>query len=180
MEPECKIILETERLVFRPHIGTDLDAWCAMEADPKVRRYAGGRPRTREEAERRFMEQAIKPVSGRLGMWAAVLKSEDKYIGRCGVYPHFTPNGNTIPGEGALGYYIASAYWGRGLATEAATAFVKFGFDQLSLKRIVTMVQAGNDASAHILKKLGFILTGTETGPRSFYHFALENPMNNI
>src|SRR6185312_8367013 len=100
MEPGSKIILETKRLIFRPHVMADMDAWCAMEAEPEVRRYAGGRPRTREEAEHRFKERALKPISGRLGMWAAVFKPEDKYIGRCGVYPHFTASGEAIPAEG--------------------------------------------------------------------------------
>jgi len=176
MEPGNEIILETERLLFRPHTMSDLDAWCAMETDPQVRRYTGGQPRTPEEAERRFKEQAMQPVHDRMGMWAAVFKPENKYIGRCGIYPHFAPNNQVIPGEGSLGYYIASGYWGRGLATEAAAAFVKFGFDQLNLKRIVAMVQEGNDASVHILKELGFLLVRTEDGPRTFYHFALENP----
>lgn len=179
MEPAREIILETERLLFRPHIISDLGGWCAMETDPGVRRFTGGQPRTSEEAERRFKERAMQPIHDRMGMWAAVFKPENKYIGRCGVYPHFAPNNKVIPGEGSLGYYIASGYWGRGLATEAAAAFVKFGFDQLNLKRIVATVQAGNDASIHILEKLRFLLVKTENGPRIFYHFALEDPGNN-
>lgn len=78
--------------------------------------------------------------------------------------------------EKAPWYYIASPYWGRGFATEAGIAFVKFGFEELGLNRIVTAVEVGNDASVHILEKLGFILERTETGRRSFYHFALQNP----
>jgi [ribosomal protein S5]-alanine N-acetyltransferase len=176
MEPGNKIILETERLLFRPHILADLDAWCVMEMDPLVRRYTGGRPRTRQQAEQTFFERGMTPVHDRLGMWATVFKPENQYIGRCGVYPHFAENGKPIPGEGSMGYYLASSYWGRGVATEAASAFVKFGFEELGLNRIVTEVEVGNDASVHILEKLGFILERTETGPRSFYHFTLQNP----
>src|SRR5580658_5571362 len=47
-------ILETERLLLREHRAEDLEAYVAMEADPDVRRYVGGSPRTREEAEKRF------------------------------------------------------------------------------------------------------------------------------
>lgn len=176
MDRDSKIVLETERLIFRPHIPADLEPWCAMETDAEVRRYVGGRPRTRGEAETRFKECALQPAEGRLGVWAAILKSENKYIGRCGVYPHFGFDHKAVAGEGTLAYYIASPYWGRGLATEAASAFVKFGFEELKLSRIVTAVQTGNEASVHILQKLGFKLLRTEHGPRSFYHFALENP----
>ena len=66
MEPGNKIILETERLLFRTHILADLDAWCAMEMDPLVRRYTGGRPRTRQQAEQKFFERSMTPVRDRL------------------------------------------------------------------------------------------------------------------
>ena len=46
-------------------------------------------------------------------------------------------NDVAIPGEGTLAFYLARAYWGRGLATEAGRAFVRHGFDGLRLGRIV-------------------------------------------
>ena len=177
MISDTGIVLETERLIFRQHTMADLDAYCAMEADPDFRRYVGGRPRTREEAERRFMEGAIKPSQNLLSMWATILKPARQYIGRCGIYPHFEPGGGVFEGEAALGLYIATEYSSRGFATEAGHAFVKLGFDELKLKRIVTAIDTRHDASVHVIKKLGFELVSTETGdPRSFYHFAVENP----
>jgi ribosomal-protein-alanine N-acetyltransferase len=170
------IVLESERLLFRDHEPADLDAFCDMEADPEVRRYVGGAPRTREVAERKFQAGLHRAESNRLMMWAAVYKPEARYIGRCGVYPHFMPSG-PVPGEGALGFYLARAYWGRGLATEAGRAFVNFGFHDLGLSRIVTAVEIGNDASIRVLEKLGFALVRTENGEsRSFYHFELNRP----
>jgi len=166
------IVLETERLLFRDHEPADLDAYCEMEADPEFRRYVGGAPRPRDAAERKFQPGLHRPESARLWMWAAVYKPEGRYIGRCGVYPHFG-----VPGEGSLAFYLARAYWGQGLATEAGRAFVKFGFHELGLSRIVTMVQVENHASIRVLEKLGFLLFRTETGEsRSFYHFELIPP----
>lgn len=167
-------ILETERLLFRQHDLGDLEAFCAMEAEPEVRQYVGGRPRSRAEAERRFREGALRPARDKLAMWATVYKPEQRYIGRCGLYPHITSDGEMVPGEATLAFYLAREYWGRGLATEAARAFVKFGFEDLDLTRIVATVQAGNDASVRVLKKLGFVLTRTEEGIRSFLHYELE------
>lgn len=168
-------ILETERLLFRQHIPADVDAYSAMEQDPEVRRYVGGKPRTREEAERRF-QNGLKPVTDRLLMCATIFKPENKYVGRCGLYPHFNNDGFTIPGEASLGLYIAREYWGRGFATEAGQAFVKFGFDELDVNRIVTIVEVGNDASVHVIEKLGFTLSFKEEGRRSFYHYELKRP----
>lgn len=163
------IILESERLLFRDHEPPDLDAYCEMEADPEVRRYVGGYPRPRDAAESKFRKGLHRPADNRLWMWATVYKPEGLYIGRCGVFPHFG-----FPGEGSLGFYLARAYWGRGLATEAGRALVNFGFRELGLMRIVTAIQVGNVASVRVVEKLGFKLVRTETGsPRSFYHFEL-------
>ena len=170
------IILESERLLFRQHKLDDLDSFCAMEMDPDVRRYVGGYPRSREDAERKFPYRQIQDVSGRLGVWATVLKSNGQYIGRCGLYPHVNSAGEVVAGEATLSFYIAREHWGQGLASEAARAFVEFGWKHLQLSRIVTTVQVENAASVRILKKLGFALIVTERGQRSFFKFALQNP----
>jgi [ribosomal protein S5]-alanine N-acetyltransferase len=173
-------ILETPRLLFRSHESGDLDAFCAMEADPEVRRFVGGVPRTREQAEKKFRSAHLHNPPRQLALHATIYKAEQRYIGYCGIYPHFSPAGPPIKGEGTLAYYIARPYWGRGLATEAARAFIDYGFNELKLNRIVASVQQGNDASAHILEKLGFQLLNIEQGPRTYLHYAIENRKSKI
>lgn len=171
-----QILPESERLFFRPHLMTDLDDYCAMEMDINVRRYVGGYPRTRENAEQRFPRNQLEMVStDRLALWATVLKTENVYIGRCGLYPHLRVDGKPIAGEAVLAFYIAFPYWRQGFATEAGKAFIHFGFSELSLRRIVATVEKGNDASVHVLQKLGFSLANTEEGQRTFYHFTLQS-----
>ncbi|HEX5234398.1 MAG TPA: GNAT family N-acetyltransferase [Silvibacterium sp.] len=172
------IILETERLLFRPHELGDFEAYCAMEQDPEFRRYVGGAPRTREAAEAKFRE-ILRPVRNHLGMWATVLKENGCYVGRCGIYQHIQTDA-VISGEGVLAFYLARFYWGRGLASEAGSAFVKFGFEELALKKIVATVQEGNRASERVLEKLNFNLVWKEEGPRTFCHFALLPPENHL
>lgn len=173
------IVLESKRLFFRQHESSDLNSFCAMEMDPEVRRYVGGYPRSRDDAERKFRDGLLRAVSDRLALWATILKPEGPYIGRCGLYPHFTPEGGVVVGEATLALYIARAYWGQGFASEAARAFVSFGWQELLLSRIVATVQVGNDASVHVLEKLGFKLIATERGERSFLKFAIRNPAVN-
>jgi [ribosomal protein S5]-alanine N-acetyltransferase len=173
------IVLESERLVFRSHEAGDLEAFCAMEVDAEVRRYVGGAPRTREAAEQRFWSGPMVRVTDRLGMWATALKPEGGYVGRCGLYPHWKGE-DRVPDEGVLGLYLARAFWGRGLATEAGRAFVDFGFGELGLKRIVTAVEVDNAASVRVLEKLGFGVKEIEQGARSFYHFELLRPERQV
>ena len=168
------IILETQRLLFRPHELSDRETFCAMEQDADVRRYVGGAPRTREAAEAKF-QATLKPPQDRLGMWATVLKANGCYIGRCGLYPHIQGD-IPMPEEAVLAFYLARQYWGQGLATESARAFVEFGFATFGLRKIVASAQAENRASIRILEKLNFDLVWREEGVRTFDHFALLRP----
>jgi [ribosomal protein S5]-alanine N-acetyltransferase len=170
-------ILESERLLFRPHEPTDLDSFCAMEMDPEFRLYVGGHARSREDAERKFPRGQLGKVADRLSVWAAVLKANGQYVGRCGLYPHLDADARTVDGEAALSFYFGREHWGLGFASEAGAAFIKFGWEELRLARIVATVQVENGASAHILQKLGFELVATERGShRSFFKFALASP----
>jgi ribosomal-protein-alanine N-acetyltransferase len=54
-----------------------------------------------------------------------------------------------------LGYWIGVPYWGRGFATEAASAVMAFGFETLRLHRIYASHFAGNTASQRVLEKIG-------------------------
>lgn len=167
-----EILLETDRLLLRHHEPQDLEPYCAMEADPDVVRYAGGRPRPRERAEERF-RLGIEDT-GRLKLWATIYKPEGRYIGRSGVYPHFDANSQPIPGEGALSLYLMPAYWGRGLATEAGQALLTMAFSELGLTRVIATVQEGNDASVRVMAKLGLRLVRTEVGEhRSYLHYEI-------
>lgn len=168
------VILESDRLLFRDHESGDLEPYCLMEADPEVRRFVGGAPRSRAGAETKFHQVYLQPVPDRLALWATVYKPEGRYIGYCGIYPHFDAQGKAIPGEGVLAFYLARSYWGRGLATEVGRAFLPFGFEQLGLSRIVATVQKGNDASVRVLEKLQLARVGTEVGDtRSYYFYAI-------
>lgn len=170
------VVLETERLLFRAHQPADLDAYCAIEADPEVRRYVGGAPRTRQQAVRKFRSAHLKGASNKLGLRATVFKADGKYIGYCGLYPHFRARGGVVPREATLAFTLARDYWGRGLATEAGQAFIAHGFGDLRLRRIVAVAEVENAASLRVLQKLGFTLLRTEAGPRSFHHFELPRP----
>ena len=58
-------------------------------------------------------------------------------------------------GEVEIGYGLAKPYWGRGLASEAAAATIKYGFEQLGLPRIVAIASPDNITSRRVLEKLG-------------------------
>ena len=82
--------------------------------------------------------------------FAVVLKSENKLIGGCGIYVS-----NTVNREAFLGYIFHRGYWGRGYATETASALVAFGFNRLKMHRIFATCDPQNLASIKVLEKVG-------------------------
>lgn len=62
--------------------------------------------------------------------------------------------------SGELGYWIRTGETGRGVATEAAGALLRVGFEQLGMHRIVVRIAAGNLASERVAQKLGFTWEG--------------------
>lgn len=61
-----------------------------------------------------------------------------------------------------LGYWLAANAWNFGFATEACSAAIDFGFRELGLLRVYAQVIAGNDASEHVLAKLGMVREGAK------------------
>ncbi|PYT71648.1 MAG: hypothetical protein DMG39_12410 [Acidobacteria bacterium] len=55
-----------------------------------------------------------------------------------------------------LGFRFAQPYWGKGLATEVASAWVRTAFDELGVSRLGAFVHPENVASIHVLEKVGF------------------------
>jgi [ribosomal protein S5]-alanine N-acetyltransferase len=176
-------LIETERLLFRPHEEADLEAYCEMMAEPEFRRLSGGPPLSREEAEKSFcnvLRNALL-LPWPMGLLATVYKPEGCYIGRCGLYPHRTDNNEVISGEAILAFYLARPYWGRGLATEAGRAFVEYGFGTLGLSRIVAGANVRNLASNQVLRKLGFVwLRSGEGGGSAWHDYELRNPTSDL
>jgi [ribosomal protein S5]-alanine N-acetyltransferase len=166
-------VLETDRLLFRDHEASDLEAYCAIESDPEYRR-----PQVvhlRSELERGFHEGWLPPKP--MGLLATVYKPDGRYIGRCGLYPVRTDDGLVVPGEARLAFYLARPYWGRGLATEAGRAFIRRGFSELGLSRIEAGMNADNLASVRVIEKLGFTWVRSGEGGGSRWHeYELRNP----
>ena len=167
------IRLESPRLLFRDHEPQDLAPHVTMELDPIYRAPQIVHPR--EEIERRFHETWLLPKQ--LGLLATVFKPDQAYIGRTGLYPYRTEDGEIVAGEATLAFYLARPYWGRGIATEAGQAFIEHGFRDLGLAKIHAGMNAANLASVRVIEKLGFnwVRSGGDATVR-FHDYELINP----
>jgi RimJ/RimL family protein N-acetyltransferase len=65
-----------------------------------------------------------------------------------------------------VGWRLGRSFWGFGYATEAGTAWVRYGFAQLGLERIVSICQPENHASFAVMQRLGFQIERRTVDPK--------------
>ena len=150
--------LDGARVRLRPVREGDGDADGLYEifSDPRVMRWWSRPPMTsREEAV--SYAQAIREgfAQRTLFNWILAERDTDACIGTTTLYG-FEPR--HLRAE--VGYALAHARWGRGLAREAVALALDFGFRALHLNRIAADVAPGNDASSSLLERLGFRYEG--------------------
>lgn len=56
-----------------------------------------------------------------------------------------------------IGYWIAEAFWGKGIVTQAVKEMLKYGFETFDIDRIFARTTHTNLASQQVLKKAGFV-----------------------
>ena len=145
-------ILETERLILRHLLPEDLDALAALYRDPEIRRYfPEGTLTTAETKEELEWFLHGHPTFPQLGLWATLDKASGAFIGRCGLLPWTIDQRPEVE----VAYLLDKAYWGRGLATEAAQAIAAYAFEKLKLTRLVCLIDRENAASMRVAEKIG-------------------------
>jgi RimJ/RimL family protein N-acetyltransferase len=148
--------VQTERLLLRPwRPAEDLGPLAALNAEPEVMRWvAPNRPLRRDESAD-LLDRIVRHWDEHgFGLWAVQPRDAGAgCIGFAGLaIPSFLPA--VLPAV-EVGWRLAPAWWGRGLATEAAQASVRYGFDTLGLETIVSIIDPGNAASLRVAEKLG-------------------------
>ena len=171
-------VIETERLRLENWRTEDLAAFRPIATYPEVMRYIGvGQPWT-DERIAQFIAGQIAHAE-RLGycLWKLIDKSDGGLIGHCGLQPLYET------GETEIGWWLARDRWGRGLATEAARAALRYGFERGGLPRIVAIAWPENSASINIMRKLGMAFVKQITlaelggaGDVELVYYAIESP----
>jgi RimJ/RimL family protein N-acetyltransferase len=136
----------------------DDEGMFAMDSDPLVHRYLGKYPVASIEESRMVIDFVRGQYHNNgIGRWAVALKETGKFIGWTG-FKQMEEMVNGFIGHYDFGYRFAQPYWGKGLATEASRAALQFGIETMGLKNIYAMTDVDNEASRHVLDKLGFRL----------------------
>lgn len=144
--------LSTERLRLRDWTDADLEPFAALNADPEVMEFL---PRALTRAESDEMVQRIRSHfdENGFGLWAAEETGSSAFMGFVGLaVPTFeAPFMPCVE----VGWRLARAHWGKGYATEAARAALRFGFEKVGLEEILSFTVPMNDRSQSVMRKLG-------------------------
>ena len=144
------MLIETERLLLRPFTWDDLPELLRLRSDADVMRYLGGLAKqTPEFVEKRFRFYMDCRERYGFSMSPAVRKSDGVAVGWGGLQPL------EESGEIEVGYGFDKPFWGHGYATELAAAWLRYGFEEAKLARIVAVANPENAGSRHVMEKLG-------------------------
>ena len=152
--------LQTERLTLRLHAPSDIPALMPLIGAREVAETTLRIPHPYTESDAQgFMagtkEELLNGSGLRLGI---VVRETDTLCGGGGL--RIEPDHR----RAELGYWIGVPFWGKGYATEAARAMVKYGFETLRLHRIFASHIVSNSASAKVLRKIGMHHEGRQRG----------------
>jgi RimJ/RimL family protein N-acetyltransferase len=167
-------VLETERLLLRRLMPEDLDALFVLYSDTELRQYfpegALTYEETREELEWFLHGHPLRPE---LGLWATIHKATGHFIGRCGLLPWKIDDQPEVE----IAYLLDKRFWGQGFATEAAQGIMQYGFTQLRLPRLISLIDVRNQASIAVARRIGMQLEQTREDEKGRYFlFAIACP----
>jgi RimJ/RimL family protein N-acetyltransferase len=157
-EVNSPYFLSSERLGFRCWTRDDYGLALELWGDPEVTRFIDARGRLSEDQVRdRLTEEINTERAHGIQYWPIFLLDSDEHVGCCGLRPY-----GEFRQVLEIGCHICVRHWGCGYATEAARATIAYAFESLSTKALFAGHNPTNDASRHIVQKLGFRYTHDE------------------
>lgn len=156
-----KIFAETERLILRELLPSDLDGMFELDSDPEVHKYLGNKIVTDKNKIVEiinFVRQQY--VNNGIGRWAVIDKGSNDFVGWCGL-KYVTEPTNGYKNYYDLGYRLKRKYWGQGIATETALVSLNYAFNELKVNEVYAAASCDNMASNKVLQKVGMTFVET-------------------
>jgi RimJ/RimL family protein N-acetyltransferase len=145
--------IRTERLILRNWEDRDRELFHRINSDERVMEFFPFR-RDRAQADAKMDELRATIEQDGYGFAAAEIIASGQCIGFVGItgtgHLPFLPSGTV-----EIGWRLAPEFWGKGYVTEAAEAWLTYGFETLALDEIVSFAVAENHRSTAVMKRLG-------------------------
>lgn len=149
-------MIETDRLILRPHTLADYAPYCAMVEEPVVYRYTGLAPMTREETWNRILARTGHWSALGHGPFAVVDKASGAFIGETGLGRFRRGLGADFDEDDEALWVFTGAAHGKGIAQEAARAALDWYDRTRQSRRSVCIIRPENHSSLRLAHKLGY------------------------
>lgn len=153
-----KFYIETERLILREVLESDVEGMYQLDSDPEVHKYLGNKPiKTKEQAKKaiNFIRQQYEQFG--IGRFAAIEKESGDFIGWSGLKFN-SGEKESLNGKQDfydVGYRFIPRFWGKGYATESALVALDYGFKVKQYEIIAGIALIDNIGSNKVLRKIG-------------------------
>jgi RimJ/RimL family protein N-acetyltransferase len=155
--------LSTDRLIIEPLAMKHWEAYAAAWADPRMTKFIGGEPRSRNESWGKFLAgTGLWSIFG-YGYWAFCDRATGKFVGNGGL-AQWERGIVGLEGHPEAGWAFAHDAWGKGYATEAMTAILDWADQTRPEPEVRCIIDIDNVASMRVGEKLGFTLIETSEG----------------
>jgi len=142
--------LKTPRLLLRSFTEEDLDKMAILMANKDFMRFSLG-VFSREKTAGFLDKVRARDQAGMPSQFGVIFRENNRLVGYCGFFPQTVDEIEELE----IGYRIDPAYWGRGIATEAAGAVRDHAFNDLHLPRLISLIHPDNTASRRVAEKNG-------------------------
>ena len=146
-------IIETDRLILRTWIASDLEPMSAIHKDHNVMKYLGGIKDACATAK--YIETLEKHYDTHgYTLYATEKKSTGDFIGFIGIRfaDYLKEYFNPAP---EIAWRLSYKHWGKGYATEGAKAVLQYAFNDLSLFEVISLASECNQRSLRVMQKIG-------------------------
>jgi len=139
--------LDTERLTLREYRRDDFDLFADHLANAESSAHLGSADR--QTAWRIFSSHAGMWVLQGAGWWALEDKQTGQLVGNIGAF--FREQSTVME----LGWNTYRAFWGKGIASEAAAAVLNYAFEVRGEPKVRALIASGNESSRRVAERLG-------------------------
>lgn len=147
----------TERLALRFHEPRDHDDLLRVYRREDVARYLLEEPWTPEQTTERLAKRITRRTlfDEPHSLSLIIEDAQGRYAGDLALWLTDVEHR-----QAEIGWVLDPEHAGRGYATEAASALLRLAFTRLDVHRVAAEMDARNDASAALARRLGFRLEG--------------------
>ena len=150
------VVVRSQRLVFCIWNESDAEAFVGLCHRQGLRDFSSPayHQMTVEKARAFIARESGRYAVSRTGRFAVYLADSGELIGISGIFEMDAPRSDCFE----INYRFCSDYWGKGIGAEAARTMVRYGFEQLGLKKVYAVLRSDNLRSLGVVKKIRMML----------------------